>query len=619
MKPLKWIIWSGRIPRFAPPASSLSTIAAFLMLIYGSAGHSATNTVTSLADNGAGSLRQIIANSVPGDFIKFGVTGTIALTTGELTVSNDLTFIGPGAEALAISGNHLSRVFTITSDVTVTMSSLSLINGRASDFSQPGGGILNEGILTVSNCILSGNAAADGDWSGGSGGDGGGIYNVGALVLVSSRIIGNASGRGWMQDTISANGGSGGGLFNSGTCLVSGCTFESNFTGCGGDGVYGGWAGSVGGAGGHGGGIYSQTLIELVDCTLRNNYCGGGGKGGDAGVFSMDGGNGGSGGAVYAAGDLIMNGCTIAANHAGAGGDGGYANSGFLGQGGSGGSGGGISSSFPGWTGNLFLTNCTLTANCAGDGGYDPLARSIGGSGGGIYACWSNHILVSCTIVSNYIGFGGVYGRDGMGGGICFDVVTAPIFVNDMVAQNVGPRFWLLGAGPDILGSVTSFGHNLIGATNGAAGFTMPGDLAGSLDQPLDPKVGPLADNGGPTWTMALLPGSPAIDAGTPLGAPAADQRGIARPQGPGVDIGAFEYQYIPVFNCPVIHGATNCLLQMSGLLPNQTFSLETSSNLINWAGITNFVAGTNGMFQFSDPISASVQSRFYRLKSASP
>ena len=118
---------------------------------------------------------------------------------------------------------------------------------------------------------------------------------------------------------------------------------------------------------------------------------------------------------------------------------------------------------------------------------------------------------------------------------------------------------------------------------------------------------------------MALLPGSPAIDAGTATGAPATDQRGVARPQGPGVDIGAFEYQYVPVFTGATIQCATNCQLQMAGLLPNQTFSLLASSNLVTWFAVTNFVAGTNGMFQCVDPMPGGVQTRFYRLKTGTP
>ncbi|NLM72391.1 MAG: hypothetical protein GX181_10605 [Synergistaceae bacterium] len=61
-----------------------------------------------------------------------------------------------------------------------------------------------------------------------------------------------------------------------------------------------------------------------------------------------------------------------------------------------------------------------------------------------------------------------------------------------------------------------------------------------------DPKLGELADNIGPTKTMALLAGSPAIDAGTSEGAPATDQRGVKRPQGSGIDIGAYEFMHFP-------------------------------------------------------------------------
>jgi hypothetical protein len=88
---------------------------------------------------------------------------------------------------------------------------------------------------------------------------------------------------------------------------------------------------------------------------------------------------------------------------------------------------------------------------------------------------------------------------------------------------------------------ITSHGHNLDSdATCGLAG---PGDLSG-----VDPLLGPLADNGGPTQTHALLAGSPAIDAGGDDGCPWADQRGLVRPvdgdaDGEAVcDIGAFEF-----------------------------------------------------------------------------
>ena len=89
-------------------------------------------------------------------------------------------------------------------------------------------------------------------------------------------------------------------------------------------------------------------------------------------------------------------------------------------------------------------------------------------------------------------------------------------------------------------GSVTSRGNNLDG--DGTCSLTGPGDLS-----KVDPKLGPLADYGGPTQTQALLPGSPAIDAGSNVDCPATDQRGFQRPRdgdGNGTqvcDIGAFE------------------------------------------------------------------------------
>jgi hypothetical protein len=81
-------------------------------------------------------------------------------------------------------------------------------------------------------------------------------------------------------------------------------------------------------------------------------------------------------------------------------------------------------------------------------------------------------------------------------------------------------------------------GFNL--ADDTSCGLSLATDLIST-----DPDLGPLADNGGPTQTLALLPGSPAIDAGgmpATSGCPSIDQRGDPRPQGPSCDIGAFEF-----------------------------------------------------------------------------
>ena len=89
----------------------------------------------------------------------------------------------------------------------------------------------------------------------------------------------------------------------------------------------------------------------------------------------------------------------------------------------------------------------------------------------------------------------------------------------------------------DVAGNLGSLGYNLIGDTSGGSGFR-PTDLLN-----VDPLLGPLQDNGGPTFTQALLPGSPAVDAGNNTNAPAFDQRGFTRIVNGAIDIGAYELQ----------------------------------------------------------------------------
>ncbi len=101
------------------------------------------------------------------------------------------------------------------------------------------------------------------------------------------------------------------------------------------------------------------------------------------------------------------------------------------------------------------------------------------------------------------------------------------MFRDSIVSAGIGAS----GA-ENCFGPVSSAGHNL--ESRNQSKFVAAGDRVDT-----DPRLGPLADNGGPTLTLALLTGSPAIDAG--LDCPAVDQRGVARPQGPGCDIGAFE------------------------------------------------------------------------------
>jgi hypothetical protein len=99
----------------------------------------------------------------------------------------------------------------------------------------------------------------------------------------------------------------------------------------------------------------------------------------------------------------------------------------------------------------------------------------------------------------------------------------------------------------DAGGQITSLGHNLVGVSSGTNGLdTSDTDRVGGPSTPIDPLLGPLQDNGGPTFTHALLPGSPAIDTGDGSAAPVTDQRGFPRIDNGTIDIGSFELQTTP-------------------------------------------------------------------------
>jgi hypothetical protein len=108
-------------------------------------------------------------------------------------------------------------------------------------------------------------------------------------------------------------------------------------------------------------------------------------------------------------------------------------------------------------------------------------------------------------------------------------------------------------------GSITSQGYNLIGNSTDCPFTRTTGDLVGTSSKPIDPKLGPLKDNGGPTFTHALYTISPAVDAGNPAepgsGGNAClprDQRGVARPKGAACDIGAYEGSVLKIIPAPL-------------------------------------------------------------------
>jgi hypothetical protein len=167
-----------------------------------------TFTVTNQADSGPGSLRQavIAANTMPGeDTIEFARSvHTIKLTSGELAITDDVNIQGRGALRLTVSGNHNSRVFNIQSG-EASISGMTIANGRADedapDLPSTGGGILNQGSLTLSEVVLLNNrAVGDGEtvvelappiYLLAGAGLGGGVSNLGTLTVDDSAFVGN--------------------------------------------------------------------------------------------------------------------------------------------------------------------------------------------------------------------------------------------------------------------------------------------------------------------------------------------------------------------------------------------------------------------------------------------
>lgn len=171
-------------------------------------------------------------------------------------------------------------------------------------------------------------------------------------------------------------------------------------------------------------------------------------------------------------------------------------------------------------TGTLALTNVTLSGNAVS-----------GGNGGGLAVLGGATTITNSTITGNV--------TQNSGGGIASSGTLTLIdtIVAGNIARGINP-----GTAPDIAGTVTSGGHNLIGSLVGTTGIA-PG-VGGDIVNPT-PVLAPLTSYGGTTQTVALLPGSPAIDAGGSTCPPgvATDQRGIARSANGACDIGAFESQ----------------------------------------------------------------------------
>jgi hypothetical protein len=382
------------------------------------------STVTNLLDAGPGSLRQAIVDTPSGSSVDFqaDLSGAITLS-GTLVINKDLTIAGPGQTVITVDGNRSGSVFNIALGSTVSISGLTIANGELAGFSEAGGGIYNNGTLSLTGVSVQNNLVFSSTRSGSA--DGGGIYNNHTLTISDSTFSGNVA---------AGLGGTGGGAISSfGTLTITDSVFIGN---------------EASGASNGGGAIENSLTMTVTGCTFLNNVSSGASWGG----------------AVVSYGTAAIADSTFSGNTAGYGGAVGYLRT-------------------------LTVSDCTISANSARI------------SGGGL------------SIVESEIG-GTVFAH------------------NTLIARNTAP------SAPDVNGSVRSQGYNLVGNGSGSSGFGH-NDHVGTASNPIDPLLGPLEDNGGPTLTMAPMPGSPVLNAGDPAQLGVADQRGVVRSG--GVNVGAYQ------------------------------------------------------------------------------
>jgi hypothetical protein len=443
-----------------------------------------------------------------GTYILSPDPGTPGTLWGNLNIigdSDDLTIQGASNVFTVIDANGgatgQAAIWYDPSSGTLTLKDLKITGGAQ-------GAIVSFGSLSLDSVVLDGNSTTA---------SGGGIYQWGSgttLSLVETTIRNNNSdytGGGIYQH---------GGVLNITESEISGNHVTTN---------------------GPGGGImldaatgFSFSFVRIVDNTTPSGFGGGGitiidsGSGTSSHLTISGNTAGADGGGLVVAGatTLTMSDDVISGNTSEK-------------------DGGGIAI---GGGAAVTLERCELSANISnnatttstGGGGAIIISGStltltnttVSGNqakkdGGGIMTLYGNPqvAITASTITANTPDRDGVEGGSGGGLNVYGGTVT---LTGSIVADNDGVEC------VHDYGTLVSSGYNL--ASDASCELDGPGDLPST-----PPKLGPLTDNGGVNLTHALLPGSPAIDAGDASYCPSTDQRGFARPMGAECDIGAYE------------------------------------------------------------------------------
>jgi predicted outer membrane repeat protein len=486
-------------------------------------------TVTSVSDDpsDSGSLRHALANATPGETIDFApnvraIRLSNTLNTTGLTIPVNLSIINDqGFGPVTIDGGGNFIVFTV-GDVTASLSGLIISDGSTN---LAAGGIENNGTLTIKNCTVSNSANAD-------------IQNYGTLAITDSTFsndrdvtIMNSAGMVTVSGSNFSNDDGGGAIQNEARLSIDNCTFSNNSAGSGAC-------------------INNDGAVWISNSTFSNNAATSGNGGcikndGAAWIsnstFSNNTARSGNGGGIYVGGALTVINSTFSSNLAASGGNGGaiavdgyggtvtVSDSTFAGN--SAGSGGAINNGFGS---GLTVNNCTFCYNSAESGG------------GGAITSVGELLVEDSSISSNTVsnpgdGVPGV----GNGGGISTsDYMSLATLDGDIVAGNANTY---AGTVPDdVAGAVgPSSSDNLIGT--GGSGGLLDGENGNQVGASVaDVGLGPLANNGGPTQTLAIGAGSFAIGKGYTATTATTDQRGVARPIGQPSDVGAYQYSAPP-------------------------------------------------------------------------
>ncbi len=553
-------------------------------------------------DSGLGSLRQAIANASDGETITFAphLAGESIHLASTLEIDKAITIDGSALNPrITLSGDTDDDgvgdmpIMGIGIGGAVKISNVDFVNGKNESHSLAGGINNFGGNLEVEKCTFSGNK---GDF-------GGAILNKGSLTIQNCEFLNNSANDGgailndfdttalisntlFAQNAADNEYGAGGAIANIGILTITQSEFNEN-TAAGGGAIANAWGGTItisetvfiknAGTAEGGGAVYNtESSMTIADASfLENTTFKDGGV-----IFNIDGTIGisnsefngntaaGDGGAIYNQGTMEVIKSTVANNSAEMGG--GIANIGTLTITNSnilensvassyGGGGGILNFSDPDNSGILSFTNSTISSNTAPSGGgilnLAPAGEvtisnstvsnnTVSDTGGGV-SNFGILTMENSTVFDNSATYGGGIANH-----------NALTMINNTFSDNSADN----GGGIYNGGSLSLINNILANSATGGdcSNHELHGVITANINNLVennapapnhcgtpafitDPKLGTLADNGGPTRTMALLFGSPAFDAGDNTSCRATDQRGVTRPQGAGCDIGAYE------------------------------------------------------------------------------